>query len=247
MADREAATLDVLDPEQDDGDVVAAAGTRWPRRSACPPPLAGWGLDQRGPDLPLRDHRGEPVAAQQHDVAGTQRIAPGVDLDDRLGSERAGDDRTLRVLERLLLGQLASAAAAPRRANDPRSAASARRPGAGRRGCRRRERSRHDRRRDRRRSGWSPYRRVALGLGALVDLAVGPLDDDGQPLLGGTALGQTLSNVSTAICDATSPACAPPIPSAITNTGARAYEESSLPRRWRPVSVRWIVSAARSM
>src|SRR2546421_1700023 len=50
-----------------------------------------------------------------------------------------------------------------------------------------------------------------------------------------------------AIRDATSPACAPPMPSATTNTGARAYALSSLSRRWRPVSVLQIVSAARSI
>ncbi len=35
-------------------------------------------------------------------------------------------------------------------------------------------------------------RAIALGLGALVDLAVRPLDDDGQPFLGGAVLRQTL-------------------------------------------------------
>ena len=58
--------------------------------------------------------------------------------------------------------------------------------------------------------------------------------------------GRPCSNASTAIREATSPACAPPIPSATTNTGARANDESSLSRRWRPVSVLWIVSAARA-
>src|SRR4029079_5489925 len=36
----------------------------------------------------------------------------------------------------------------------------------------------------------------------------------------------------------TSPAWAPPIPSATTNSGARVKTESSLALRWRPVSVR---------
>ncbi len=51
---------------------------------------------------------------------------------------------------------------------------------------------------------------------------------------------------STAIREATSPACAPPMPSATTNSGARASSESSLARRWRPVSVPAYCSATRS-
>src|ERR1019366_9387699 len=53
-------------------------------------------------------------------------------------------------------------------------------------------------------------------------------------------------NDSTAIREATSPACAPPIPSATTNSGERASSESSLARRWRPVSVPAYCSATRS-
>src|SRR5450759_2703378 len=51
---------------------------------------------------------------------------------------------------------------------------------------------------------------------------------------------------STAIFEATSPACAPPMPSATTNSGARASSESSLARRWRPVSLPAYCSATRS-
>src|ERR1700676_2863219 len=47
--------------------------------------------------------------------------------------------------------------------------------------------------------------------------------------------------------DATSPACAPPMPSATTNSGARASSESSFARRWRPVSVPAYCSATRSI
>src|SRR5258708_7432658 len=54
-------------------------------------------------------------------------------------------------------------------------------------------------------------------------------------------------NDSTAIREATSPACAPPMPSATTNSGERASSESSLARRWRPVSVTAYCSATRSM
>ena len=55
-----------------------------------------------------RDHRGQPVAAQQQHVAGAHRVGPGVDLDLGLGPERAGDDRALGVLGGLLVGQLAA-------------------------------------------------------------------------------------------------------------------------------------------
>ena len=57
----------------------------------------------------LGDHRGEAVAAQQDHVAGARRIGPGVDLDVRLRAERARDDRSLRMLGGLLLGQLPAA------------------------------------------------------------------------------------------------------------------------------------------
>src|SRR5271170_53260 len=46
--------------------------------------------------------------------------------------------------------------------------------------------------------------------------------------------------------EATSPACAPPMPSATTNSGERASSESSLARRWRPVSLPAYCSATRS-
>src|SRR3954470_21350466 len=45
------------------------------------------------------------------------------------------------------------------------------------------------------------------------------------------------SNTCTTVCDATSPASAPPIPSATTNSGGRSRNESSLPSRSRPTSV----------
>ena len=60
-------------------------------------------------DLLLADHRGQAVGAQQHDIAGAHRIGPGVDLDVALDAQRAGDDRALRMLGGLLLGELALA------------------------------------------------------------------------------------------------------------------------------------------
>src|SRR4051812_646913 len=53
--------------------------------------------------------------------------------------------------------------------------------------------------------------------------------------------------VSTATLEATSPACAPPIPSATTNSGARTIRASSFARRWRPVSLPEYCSATLSI
>src|SRR5215217_1585634 len=58
--------------------------------------------------------------------------------------------------------------------------------------------------------------------------------------------GSPSSRTSTARPDATSPACAPPIPSATANSGERAKKASSLSLRWRPVSVRSTCWATRS-
>src|SRR6185295_19289202 len=52
----------------------------------------------------------------------------------------------------------------------------------------------------------------------------------------GDPSGMPPSNESTAILEATSPAWAPPMPSATTNSGARTKRLSSLPWRWRPRS-----------
>src|SRR3712207_589747 len=52
---------------------------------------------------------------------------------------------------------------------------------------------------------------------------------------------------STAMRAATSPACAPPIPSATTKIGERASSASSLAERWRPVSLLAKWSATLSM
>src|SRR5215210_6194844 len=46
------------------------------------------------------------------------------------------------------------------------------------------------------------------------------------------------STASTATADATSPAFAPPMPSATANSGGRTTSESSFAVRWRPTSVR---------
>src|SRR5829696_6141748 len=51
------------------------------------------------------------------------------------------------------------------------------------------------------------------------------------------------STASTATADATSPALAPPMPSATANSGGMTTSESSLAVRWRPTSVRPACSA----
>ena len=60
-------------------------------------------------DLLLADHRRQPVGAEQEDVAGLGGDGLHVDLDLRLGAERAGDDRALRMVLGLLVGELALA------------------------------------------------------------------------------------------------------------------------------------------
>ena len=59
-----------------------------------------------GSSLRLADHRRQAVRAEQEDVAGARVVGLDVDLDARLGPERAGDDRALRVRLGLLLGEL---------------------------------------------------------------------------------------------------------------------------------------------
>ena len=64
---------------------------------------------------------------------------------------------------------------------------------------------------------------------------------------GSAPLGRSSSNERTAISDATSPAWAPPMPSATTNSGARTKKLSSLPCRWRPRSDAYQCSAMRNI
>ena len=100
---------DVLQAEQDHGDVVAAAG-----RVGGGDELAAGVLEvvggalEHGPHADLVDHRRQAVGAEQVDVpaAGGERL--DVDLHVALGAERARDHRALRVRLRLLLGELAA-------------------------------------------------------------------------------------------------------------------------------------------
>ena len=103
------ATPDVLHAEEDHGDVVAPAG----RVGGIDERLAGGaqvgGIDERALDLLVGDHRRQPVRAEQEHVAVAGVGRHVVDLDRRLGAQRAGDDRALRVLLGLFGGQLAAA------------------------------------------------------------------------------------------------------------------------------------------
>src|ERR671911_497691 len=55
---------------------------------------------------------------------------------------------------------------------------------------------------------------------------------------GGSLDSRAPSTASTATAEATSPAFAPPMPSATANSGGLTTSESSLAVRWRPTSVR---------
>ena len=61
--------------------------------------------DQDVPDLVVGDHRRETVAAEQEDVAVAGGEGHRVDVHARLRPQGAGDDRALRVLLSLLLGE----------------------------------------------------------------------------------------------------------------------------------------------
>ena len=212
---------DLLDAEQHDRDVVPPAGlvglvdqrVAPPRRAICV------GREDLRTRL-LGDHRGEAVAAEQQDVPGAHRIGPRVDLDLGLGAQRARDDRPLRMLGRLGLGQLSLAdqlvdqrvvlGEALQLAVAEQVGAAVADVGDGQLG----------RRRDRRPSASSPSRparaRPASGhrSGGWPPGRAPRAAPPGCP-----SPGSPCSNASIAICDATSPAWAPPMPSATTNTG----------------------------
>jgi hypothetical protein len=101
-------SLDGLQPEEDDGDVVPAAR------------VVGR-VDQPRADLPERrparqqllevglvDHRGQAVGAEHEDVAPARGEDFDIDLNLRLWAKCARDDRALRVCLSLLLRELAA-------------------------------------------------------------------------------------------------------------------------------------------
>ena len=105
---RRGALLELAQPEQDDRDVVLAAALvgGLDQGVGCVVER-GRGTQDRG-HLVVRDHRRQAVRAQQEQVAlaGAQRV--GVDLDVRLGTEGARDDRALRMVLRRLGSDLAA-------------------------------------------------------------------------------------------------------------------------------------------
>src|SRR5205823_14042122 len=93
--------------EQDDRDVVLPAVlVGRVDQPVCSVLERGAVLDD-GLDVLLGDHRGEPVGAEEGDVAVAAGIRERLDFDARLGAERARDDRTLGVVLGLLGAQAA--------------------------------------------------------------------------------------------------------------------------------------------
>ena len=229
----------LLEPEGDHRDVVATTG------------LVGLGHQtgrrlvevsrrlQHLRDALVPDHRRQAVRADQEHVAGAGAEGERVDVDLGLGAQRPGDDRPLRMILGLLVGE---PALAPQLLDqgvvggEQPELAVAIDVGATVTDVRERDLVALHQRRGQRR----PHPRMALVvLGEAVDALVRGLGDRAQVRLARLSLAERTadSNESAAILDATSPAWAPPIPSATANTGPWT-QESSLAVRWRPVSVR---------
>ena len=100
--------VDLLEPEQDHGDVVPPAGVVGRGDQLAP------GLGERVAaledllDARLLDHRGQAVGVEHEHIAGACLVDVDIDVDVRLGAERAGDHGPLRVQLGLLFGQLAA-------------------------------------------------------------------------------------------------------------------------------------------
>nr|WP_230316180.1 hypothetical protein [Conexibacter sp. W3-3-2] len=182
---------DLLEAEQDDGDVVAAARgvggvDQRPARVGQRP---GRGDDLA--DATLGHHRRQAVGAQQVHVARAGAPGEPVDLDRRLGPERPGDDRPLRVDVRLLGRELALADELVDErvvARQPLEAAVPQQVQAAVADVRDRQLLLADVRGGDRRAH---ARTVLVGARELVDLGVGVLDERGEALLDAAlALGQ---------------------------------------------------------
>ena len=174
-------------------------------------------------DLLLAEHRRQPVGADQEDVAGPGGDGLHVDLDLRLGAERAGDDRALRVVLGLGVGELALAPHLLDQrvvAGEPLELAAAQAVGAAVADVA----DRHllglgvdDRGGDRRPH---PGQRGVVA-GELVDRRGSPPRSSPAGPARAAPSGSSRSKASAAAFEATSPAWAPPIPSATTKIGAR--------------------------
>ena len=99
----------VSDLEEDDGDVVLAAARFAASTSARAATSSSSLLGEQRDDLAVGDHVGEPVGAEQEDVAGLGLDGERVDVDVGLGADRARDHGALRVRLGLLRRELAAA------------------------------------------------------------------------------------------------------------------------------------------
>ncbi len=97
--------LDLLEADQNHRDVVPAAGAVGFVDQSLSRGVELLGAGQDLGHALLGDHRGQAVAAQQQQIAAAHRVGPGIDIYVRLGPQGPGDDRALRVLGRLFLGQ----------------------------------------------------------------------------------------------------------------------------------------------
>src|SRR5215207_7315385 len=95
--------------DDDDGDVIVAAGVQGGGEQAVRRPLGvvrGVGQNLRDPCL--RDHVREPVRTEQDAVAGLDGQYGGVDVDLLVRPEGAGDEVLLGMLRCLIPGQVAA-------------------------------------------------------------------------------------------------------------------------------------------
>ena len=178
----------------------------------------------------------QPVRAEQEEVAVRGVDRERVDLDVGLGAERARDHGALRVGGGLVLGQAAAAHELATSEWSP-SAARAPRRGSGRRASRPRGRSRsfppprpRARRSRRPHAGDAGILERALE-DARIRLRMSPTSPPRRSRDGVSSIAAAASR------EASSPAWAPPMPSAIAKSGGSQTYASSFCRRRRPVSV----------
>ena len=189
-------------------------------------------------DRVVVDHVGQAVRAEEEDVLRRAASTAIVSISTS-GSvpTRARDHRSVRDAFRPPPPSGGRSARAPRRASGPPSPARAVRRGRGRRASRRRARSRRRRPRRGRSSSSCPCRRpprprprARRRCGSRPRSSATTRSRPSRPG------GRERPTAAAASRDASSPACAPPIPSAIANSGGSQTYASSLCRRRRPAS-----------
>ena len=99
----------LLEAERDHRDVVAPPGLVGRGDQLGHRLVEALGGPEDGCDAVVLDHRGQPVRAEEEDVVGAGVEAQRVDLHVRLRAQRPGDDRALRVILGLLVGDPALA------------------------------------------------------------------------------------------------------------------------------------------